>query len=461
MIMENKELWMRALVDIELEVSPANYTTWFKNTKITRIEQGSAFIGTTNEFARDWLANKYNSTILRILRNISPEIRSVEFVIAKNITPNQPGGRDIILDKQDFSQKSKQNYNFGSELPLSEVYVNKEDGLNPRYTFDNFITGSFNELAFAASQAVLRKPGIMYNPLFIYGQTGLGKTHLTQAIGNGIKKNFQGKRIQYISSERFANDYVAAVQAGKTTEFKDKYRKHDVLIMDDIQFFAGKEKTQEELFHLYEALHGNNKQIIFSSDRHPNYINGLEDRLKSRFGAGMIVEISAPDYETRLAILQEKVKTQGVTLSNDVLSYIAETIQTSIRELEGTLNLVICQAQLKQRELTILDIKSLIKNNTRPTKPVSIKDIVRVISGFYNIDEKFIYEKTRRKEVVRPRQILMFILREDFNISYPLIGQKLGGRDHTTVIHSCEKVKGDIKTDSVLMQEIDQIRALF
>jgi chromosomal replication initiator protein len=231
--------------------------------------------------------------------------------------------------------------------------------------------------------------------------------------------------------------------------------------MDDIQFFAGKEKTQEELFHLYEALHGNNKQIIFSSDRHPNYINGLEDRLKSRFGAGMIVEISAPDYETRLAILQEKIKQQGVLLSDDVLKYIAETIQTSIRELEGTLNLVICQAQLKQRELNILDIKSLIKNNTRPTKPVSIKDIVRVISGFYNIDEKFIYEKTRRKEVVRPRQILMFILREDFNISYPLIGQKLGGRDHTTVIHSCEKVKTDIKSDGILMQEIDQIRALF
>jgi chromosomal replication initiator protein len=231
--------------------------------------------------------------------------------------------------------------------------------------------------------------------------------------------------------------------------------------MDDIQFFAGKEKTQEELFHLYEALHGNNKQIIFSSDRHPNYINGLEDRLKSRFGAGMIVEITMPDYESRLAILQEKSHQQGVILSDEILRYVAETIQASIRELEGTLNLVICQAQLKQRELSVMDIKSLIKNNTKPTRPVSIKDIVRVISGFYNIDEKHIYEKTRRKEVVRPRQILMFILREDFNISYPLIGQKLGGRDHTTVIHSCEKVKNDVKTDGVLLQEIEQIRALF
>lgn len=461
MIMENKELWTRALVDIELEVSPANFTTWFKNTKITRIEQGTAFIGTTNEFARDWLANKYNSTILRILRNISPEIRAIDFVIAKNITPNQ-AGRDLQLEKTEFTQKARANsMSMAGELPLSEAYVNKEDGLNPRYTFESFITGPFNELAFAASQAVLRKPGIMYNPLFIYGQTGIGKTHLTQALGNGIKKNFPGKRIQYISSERFANDYVSAVQSGKHAEFKERYRKHDVLIMDDIQFFAGKEKTQEELFHLYEALHGNNKQIIFSSDRHPNYINGLEDRLKSRFGAGMIVEITMPDYESRLAILQEKSHQQGVILSDEILRYVAETIQASIRELEGTLNLVICQAQLKQRELTVMDIKSLIKNNTKPTRPVSIKDIVRVISGFYNIDEKHIYEKTRRKEVVRPRQILMFILREDFNISYPLIGQKLGGRDHTTVIHSCEKVKNDVKTDGVLLQEIEQIRALF
>lgn len=461
MIMENKELWTRALVDIELEVSPANFTTWFKNTKITRIEQGTAFIGTTNEFARDWLANKYNSTILRILRNISPEIRGIEFVIAKNITPNQ-AGRDLQLEKTEFTQKARANsMSMAGELPLGEAYVNKEDGLNPRYTFESFITGPFNELAFAASQAVLRKPGIMYNPLFIYGQTGIGKTHLTQALGNGIKKNFPGKRIQYISSERFANDYVSAVQSGKHAEFKERYRKHDVLIMDDIQFFAGKEKTQEELFHLYEALHGNNKQIIFSSDRHPNYINGLEDRLKSRFGAGMIVEITMPDYESRLAILQEKSHQQGVILSDEILRYVAETIQASIRELEGTLNLVICQAQLKQRELTVMDIKSLIKNNTKPTRPVSIKDIVRVISGFYNIDEKHIYEKTRRKEVVRPRQILMFILREDFNISYPLIGQKLGGRDHTTVIHSCEKVKNDVKTDGILLQEIEQIRALF
>jgi chromosomal replication initiator protein len=301
----------------------------------------------------------------------------------------------------------------------------------------------------------------MYNPLFIYGGTGFGKTHLTQSIGNGIKKHNPGKKILYVSSEKFSTDYINSLQNNRVGEFKEKYRKHDVLIMDDIQFLVGKEKTQEELFHLYNALYENNKQIIFSSDKHPNYINGLEDRLKSRFGSGMIVEITMPEYESRLAILREKLKQQQVLIPDEIVSYIAETIQSSIREIEGTLNLVICQAQLKNKILSLNEVKTLIKNNAKPTKPVSIKDIVKTVTSFYNIDERFIYEKTRRKEVVKPRQVLMYILREDFSISYPLIGQKLGGRDHTTVIHSCEKIKVDIKTDTILVQEIEQIRALF
>lgn len=457
MMMDNKELWTRVLGEIELEVSPANFATWFKFTKISRFEQGTAYIGTPNDFARDRLANKYASTILRVMRNIAPEVRALEFIIAKNIPSNTTSAPRPVSPES----KPQPAPAIPAELPLADAYVNRDDGLNPRYTFDNFITGSFNELAYAAAQAVVRKPGVMYNPLFVYGPTGLGKTHLTQAIGNGIKAAHPGKRVMYISSERFTNDYVSSVQAGKVNDFKERYRKHDVFIMDDIQFLVGKDKTQEELFHVYEALHGMNKQIIFSSDRHPNYIQGLEDRLKSRFGAGMIVEISLPDFESRLAILNEKAHQQQIVLPNDVMSHIAEVIQTSVRELEGTLNLVICQAQIKQREINVNDIRALIKNNSKPAKPVSIKDIVKSISGFYNIDERHIYEKTRRKEVVRPRQILMFILREDFNISYPLIGQKLGGRDHTTVIHSCEKIKEDIKSDPVLVQEIEQVRALF
>ena len=449
--MDNKELWSKTMVDIELEVSKANFSTWFKNTRIVKQEGGTVYIGVQNEFVRDWLANKYNSSILRTLRNLSDQVRGVEYIIAKD-----DGG-----EKAEQTQKKDYSPVFGGELPLQDTYVNKEDGLNPRYIFDSFVIGPFNELAYAAAQAVLKKPGIMYNPLFIYGSTGFGKTHLIQSIGNGVKKQNPGKKIQYVSSEKFSTDYVNSLQNNRVGDFKEKYRKYDVLIMDDIQFLVGKEKTQEELFHLYNALYENNKQIIFSSDKHPNYINGLEDRLKSRFGSGMIVEITMPDYESRLAILREKLKQQQTLIPDEIVAHIAETIQASIRELEGTLNLVVCQAQLKNKVLSLNEVKTLIKNNAKPTKPVSIKDIVKTVTTFYNIDERFIYEKTRRKEVVKPRQVLMYILREDFNISYPLIGQKLGGRDHTTVIHSCEKIKVDIKSDSLLMQEIEQIRALF
>lgn len=449
--MENKELWSKALVDIELEVSKANFSTWFKNTRIVKQDAGTVYIGVQNEFVRDWLMNKYHSTILRVLRNVSEHVRNTEYLITKD----DAGEKNEQAAKKDLFPTT------ANELPLQDTYVNKEDGLNPRYIFDSFVIGPFNELAHAAGQAVLKKPGIMYNPLFIYGSTGFGKTHLIQSIGNGIKKQNPLKKVQYVSSEKFSTDYITSLQNNRISEFKDKYRKYDVLIMDDIQFLVGKEKTQEELFHLYNALYENNKQIVFSSDKHPNYINGLEDRLKSRFGSGMIVEITLPEYESRLAILQEKLKQQQVFIPDEVVSFIAETIQASIRELEGTLNLIICQAQLKNKPLSLNEVKTLIKNNAKPTKPVSIKDIVKTITTFYNIDERFIFEKTRRKEVVKPRQVLMYLLREDFNISYPLIGQKLGGRDHTTVIHSCEKIKNDIKNDTILVQEIEQIRALF
>ena len=449
--MDNKELWDKALVDIELEVSKANFSTWFRNTHIMKQEEGAVFVGVQNEFVRDWLSNKYHSTILRILRNVSPDVRSVEYVITKN----DGSEKNVSIIKKDVFSP------FSAELPLQDTYVGKEDGLNPRYIFDSFVIGPFNELAYAAAQAVLKKPGIMYNPLFIYGSTGYGKTHLIQALGNGLKKQNPGKKVQYVSSEKFSTDYVTSLGNNRVNEFKEKYRKYDIIIMDDIQFLVGKDKTQEELFHLYNSLYENNKQIIFSSDKHPNYINGLEDRLKSRFGSGMIVEITMPEYESRLAILREKMKQQQVIVPDEIIQYVAENIQSSIRELEGTLNLVVCQAQLKSKTLSLNEVKTLIKNNAKPIKPVSIKDIVKTVTTFYNIDERVIFEKTRRKEVVKPRQVLMYLLREDFNISYPLIGQKLGGRDHTTVIHSCEKIKVDIKTDMVLVQEIEQIRALF
>ena len=251
-----------------------------------------------------------------------------------------------------------------------------------------------------------------------------------------------------------------SLQRNRPNDFKQKYRKYDVLIMDDIQFITGKEKTQEELFHLFNELYEKNKQIVFSSDKHPNYIVGLEDRLKSRFGSGMIVDINTPDIESRIAILKAKIGESGITLADDVIEYVASSIEGNIRELEGSLNSILCHVQLKNKPLTLQEAKNLIKNNIKPKKNVSIKDVVKAVTNFYNIDEQSIYDKTRRKEIVHARQIVMFMLREDYNISYPMIGQKLGGKDHTTVIHSCMKVKNDLKLENDLLKEIEQIRIM-
>lgn len=263
-----------------------------------------------------------------------------------------------------------------------------------------------------------------------------------------------------MTSEQFGQDCMNALQHQKMNVFKEKYRKYDVLIVDDIQFFSDKQKFQEELFHLFNTLYDNNRQIIFSSDKHPHMITGLEERLKSRLSAGMIVDIPPPDKESRIAIITTKATQQGIAMSNEVVDYLAHTINGNIRELEGAVNTLVMQAQLKGKEITLLDVRNYIKNNVKPKKAVAVKDVVKIVSDYYNIKEESIYEKTRHKEVIKPRQIIMYLLREDFNISYPSIGQKLGGRDHTTVIHSCEKVKNDIKNDSSLLDEIGHIRNL-
>ncbi|MBI2096312.1 MAG: chromosomal replication initiator protein DnaA [Candidatus Taylorbacteria bacterium] len=441
--MDNKKLWDSVLVEVELNVSKANFGMWFKDTYILKQEEGMVFLSVPNIFVKDWLLNKFHKFILKSLRNYSGDVRALEYVVAKDSKKREADSR--MAEPEPIR-----------ELPLPDVYINKEDNLNPRYTFESFIVGPFNELAYAAAQAIIKKP-LSYNPLFVYGGTGHGKTHLIQAVGNQLKAGSRERKIYYITSEKFAVDFFNSLQSGKVNNFKEKYRKYDVLIMDDVQFFSSKERSQEELFHLFNTLYDNNKQLVFSSDKHPNFIPSLEERLKSRFVAGMIVDIPPPDYESRLAIIQVKIKLHNSTLSSEVIKFLAENIDSNIRELEGILNSIICQTQLKNRELSIMEIKNLIKIS-RPKKTVSVKDVIKIISGFYNIDEASIYEKTRRKEVVKPRQMIMYILREDFNVSYPSIGAKLGGRDHTTVIHSCEKIKEDLKTDSILTEELNQIR---
>lgn len=444
--MDYKQLWQSVLVEMELSISNANFTTWFKDTCIVKEDGGVVVLSVPNAFVKEWLLTKYHNAILKSLRNLESSIHAIEYVINKDSARKKE-------DKPNTELRMK-------ELPLPEIAINKDDNLNPRYTFETFVVGPFNELAHAAAQAVIKKPGVMYNPLFIHGSTGHGKTHLIQAIGNHIKTTDPNKKVYYMTSEQFGQDCMNALQNQKMTVFKEKYRKYDVLIVDDIQFFSDKQKFQEELFHLFNTLYDNNRQIIFSSDKHPYFITGLEERLKSRLSAGMTVDIPAPDKESRIAIITRKALQQNIILSSEIVDYLAHTINGNIRDLEGAVNTLLCHTQLKSKEITMTDVRNYIKNNVKPKKTVAIKDVVKIVSDFYNIKEGSIYEKTRHKEVIRPRQIIMYLLREDFNISYPSIGQKLGGRDHTTVIYSCEKIKSGIKEDQSLLEEVSQIRNL-
>lgn len=446
--MDTKQLWKACLAEIEASVSKANFSTWFKNTCILKEDTGIIYIGVPNEFVRDWLKNKYHKLIAKTITDLYGGMRAVEYAITKI----EPTKQEEVKTGDIFVNK---------ELPLADLYINPEDNLNPRYRFNSFIVGGFNELAYAAAQAIIDNPGTKYNPFFVYGGTGLGKTHLIQAVGNAIKEKYINKKVHYITLERFATDFINSLQNNKANSFKEKYRKYDLLVIDDIQFIGKMEKIQEELFHTFNTFYENNKQIIFSSDKHPNYIPELADRLKSRFAAGMIVDVVEPEYESRLAILKVKLQEQGVALEDEIVDYIASIIRGNIRELEGSLNTIICQYKLKNKPLSLVEVKNLLKNNIKPKKNVAIKDVVKTISDYYNLEEASIYEKTRRKEIVKARQVVMYLLREDFNVSYPLIGQKLGGKDHTTVIHSYLKIKDDLKNDPQLLQEVEQIRVLF
>ncbi len=438
-----KKLWDDALVSIELSITPANFKTWFRDTHIVTLEDGTITLGVPSVFVRDWLSDKFQSMILKTLRELTPHVRSIEYT---------------VVQRSDRKHESSKTQTVNAALPLEEYYINKNDNLNPKYTFENFVVGPFNALAHTAAKTVSERPGIAYNPLFIYGKTGHGKTHLIQAVGNHLKR--QGKKVFYVTSERFTVDYFNSLQNGTANNFKDKYRQYDALVMDDVQFLANKEKTQEELFHLFNALHDTNKQIVFSSDMHPSLLSGLEERLLSRFIQGMIVDIPAPDIESRAAILRAKTAQHRLTLTEDVIEHLARTIEGNIRELEGALNTIMCQSQLLGRPVSLDEVKQIIKNSTRPRKTLAVADVVDKIARYFDIEPNSIYEKTRRKEIVKPRQLIMYILREDFQVSYPAIGQKLGGRDHTTVIHSCEKIKHDLKDNSELEEEITQIRLL-
>ena len=445
-LMSNRELWQNALVQIELGTSGASFKTWFKNMDVLSRDTSTVHVAVPSKIVKEWIIEKHHKLVLGALRGVDDTIRVVEYTVHR--LANNPDRRPV-----------KQQPATNAALDLS-VYIDKRDNLNPRYTFDTFIVGPFNELAYAASKAILERPGLVYNPLFIYGATGHGKTHLIQSIGNQFKKSNASKKVLYATSERFAVDYINSVRAGRANSFKDQYRQYDLLIMDDIQFIANTEKTQEELFHLFNAMRDNNKQIVFSSDKHPALLPGFEDRLKGRFASGMIAEIPEPDIESRKAIIRAKLEQHGFSIPEETVHYLAENVRGNIRELEGVVNSIVCKSQFKGRTVSEADVRALIKHNIKPNRGVSIDEVVKRISQYYEISESSIYEKTRKKEVVRPRQIIMYILREEFNVSYPTIGEKLGGRDHTTVIHSCEKIKEELKRSPSLEQEIEHVRGI-
>ncbi|MBM3251145.1 MAG: chromosomal replication initiator protein DnaA [Candidatus Nealsonbacteria bacterium] len=443
--MTNEELWQAVLAQIQLNISPANFSTWFKNTEINSLKRGEIIISTPNSFVKEWLENKYNKNILKILHSLDENIKEVKYIIGKT-KPRVFNKIDVVLPEN-------------NQLEFQEFKIDKETNLNPRYNFDSFVVGPFNELPHAAAVAVAKDPGLVYNPLFIYGGVGLGKTHILQAIGNEVVKNFKKKKVRYVSSEKFTSEVVSAIKNYKIDNFKLKYKTTDVLIIDDIQFLAGREKTQEEFFNVFNVLYEGNKQIILSSDRPPKALQSLMERLRSRFEGGMIADISMPDYETRLAILKTKAQEKGVGFPEDVYQYIASVIKKNIRELEGVINRLIIYQKFNNQQPDLGTAKNLFKDLlSSPATIITPKKIIQTVAEFYDLKEKDILVSSRKKEIVRPRQIAMYLLREDLKNSFPFIGRKFDGKDHTTAIHSYKKVSLLLKKDKKIGEEIELIR---
>ncbi|MCK5413656.1 MAG: chromosomal replication initiator protein DnaA [Candidatus Pacebacteria bacterium] len=448
--MTNEQLWKAVLGEIELSTSKANFTTWFKNTEISSKNEEEITISVPNGFTKEWLENKYHKFILKALQANCPKIKKVLYKVGKS-----PEEKKQVLEENNISSDKIITENSAPEK--TKIYNNENLSLNSQYTFDNFIVGSNNELAYAACSAVSKNPGSIYNPLFIYGGVGLGKTHMLQSIGNHILKQDPSKKVKYASSEKFTNELISAISGKNTKSFKEIYRKIDILIIDDIQFLAGKEKTQEEFFHTFNTLYENNKQIVLSSDRPPKAIPALEDRLRSRFEGGMIADVGSPDYETRLAILQAKAEERNFEIPEESLNYIALHIQKNIRELQGALTRVMAVCDLNNSYPDIKTTTNILASTiSQPIKKaITPKDILKIVAEFYDVTNSELIMKNRKKEIVKPRQIAMYLMRSEIKSSFPSIGTWLGGRDHTTAMHAFEKISKEMEVDKTIEQEIN------
>jgi chromosomal replication initiator protein len=451
--MNNEQIWQASLGEIELNLSRANFTTWFKNTFISSFENGKIVLCVPNAFTKSWLENKYHKEIITSLEHVvNQKIKEIFYKVeAKKSSPGAG-----LLEKIHLKKK-KEGAESGEIISSTNRF-----GLNPKYSFEAFVVGRGNELAHAACQAVANNPGRVYNPLFIYGGVGLGKTHLLQAIGNELAK--RTNKILYTTSENFTNDYVNSVRSGKAKDFKDRYRNVDLLLIDDVQFMGGKDGTQQEFFHTFNELQQADKQIVMTSDKTPKMIPALEARLASRFESGMVADISQPDIETKVAILERKSKEKNYDLSSEILNYIATNIKNNIRELEGALNKVVAYHEFNNAAPTIKTVKSILNDLivSAQTKSISPRNIMDAVSKFYNIENKDLIGKGRKKELVWPRQISVYLMRKEINYSYPTIGQELGGRDHTTAMHAYNKILDEVenKENEKVIQEIESIRQL-
>lgn len=445
--MTKEELWEAVLAQLQFKVSKANFATWLKNTRITQMTDGEVTIAVPNTFSREWLSKKYHHSIFEVLREVEPRIKSIEYIIQKDLASTKKSKKSNTKPSPDSSEENKQPAFEGLKLnPLTN--------LNPRYTFEQFVIAPFNELAQASAWAVAKKPGRTYNPLLIYGGVGLGKTHLLQAIGNEAAA-VANLKIRYLSSEKLVSSIVSGIRNHSIQELKNNLSHLDMLIIDDVQFLAGKEKTQEEFFHIFNALYENNKQIILSSDRPPSAIATLEKRLQSRFEGGMVADISQPDYESRLAILETRAQELGIEIDNEVLAYIANNVQKNIRTLEGAIYRLRAYQKLHDEPLSLGQAKSLLKDLAgAPPKITTPQQIFNAVANYYNLNQQELFSITRKREIAWPRQVAMYFLRKELRKSFPHIGTIFGGKDHTTALYAYRKVEKQIENDEQIAEEI-------
>ena len=446
--MDAKQVWRAALGELQISLSPANFDTWLKDTQLVEIDEDDRFrIAAPNGFARDWLDNRYRTLISQTLARVVGHSVSVEFVVA-----DAAGAIPV--------QASHENGDLQA-LPPASAGGNTVN-LNSRYTFNNFIVGSANRLAHAAALSVAERPGHAYNPLFLYGGVGLGKTHLMHAIGNAVATKFPRKRVLYATSEKFTNDFINSIREQKMEDFRGRYRRIEVLLIDDIQFIADRERTQEEFFHTFNTIHEAGKQVVLSSDRPPKAITTLEERLRSRFEWGLIADLTPPDLETRIAILRSKAEDQLNLIPSDVIEFIARKVVSNVRELEGALNRVVAYASMSGMPINIELASAVLSNVMYNPKKRSItpQKIVRAVADYYGVNLDQLRSSKRDKAIVVPRQIAMYLIREETDISLLRIGAELGGRDHSTVLHAYDKITRELGENDEMRREISAVREM-